>query len=127
MITRVGDPYIRIFEGPTPATGVRFVTSDSLPIRDDSKMDVLNLFALNPLHPNPAKLPDPLHVGRRVKFSWHLGFKEVYYTGVITSHYVDGDDCSGTWRGLKYGITRDDAPKGHEHYSVPVKYCELLD
>lgn len=83
-------------------------------------------YPLNPRHPNPEKLPDELDIGKRVRFQWHEGHKTVWYTGTITSHYIDGDDCSCSFGETKYGIKRDSASHGHEQYSEPVKYCELI-
>ena len=79
-------------------------------------------YSLNPVHPNPEKLPEILDVGKRATFTW--GSER--YTGTITQHLIDGDDCSGTFGEAKYCIERDNAPKGHSTYWVAVKYCELI-
>ncbi len=91
------------------------------PYRSGDQHEVVNLYALNPRHPNPEKLPEVLDVGKRVRFRWDI----VHYTGTITSHYIDGDDCSGSFGQAKYGI-KPDSESGLTGCSVPVKYCELL-
>jgi hypothetical protein len=79
--------------------------------------------------PSWAKpLPSPLHVGKRVRYQWHENGKEVYYTGTITSHYIDGDDCSGTYGEHRYGIKSDtSSPHKGGSCSCAVKYCQLID
>lgn len=70
-------------------------------------------------------LPSPLHTGKRVRFQWHVGRKEVYYEGYITDHYIDADDCSGSYGEHKYAI-KPDASSGLTGCSCCVKYCTLL-
>ena len=98
--------------------------------RDFSRSTSAPFYAFtSPGIPAYAKpLPDPLHIGKRVRYQWHENGKEVYYTGTITSHYIDSDDCSGTYGEHKYGIKSDMcSPHKGESCSCAVKRCQLFD
>lgn len=77
-------------------------------------------FALSPHHPNPEKLPEPTHVGRRFRIK---GKPEIH---TVRQCYVDGDDCSGTFGYVIYCYREGPGMDYNTSYSVPASRCELL-
>lgn len=70
------------------------------------------------------KLPEPLHVGRRVKVvkgGWQCEGK----TGTVTDHFIHGDDCSGHYGKACYTVQLDE--DGDGGYTVYSSDCILLD
>ncbi len=59
----------------------------------------------------------PSHIGRRAMI------KATREKGVITAHFIDRDDCSGTFQQECYEITRDDGVGLHRK---PISECELI-
>lgn len=98
----------------TPVNKVFYNIPDKFPLS----------YFCHPVHPNPEKLPTPLHIGRKVSFRDRRGDGKSFKTGVIMQHYIDGDHCSGSFGEAKYAIKCDD---DGEFFSTPVRYCKLLN
>ena len=73
----------------------------------------------SPVHPNPAKLPNPSHVGRRVRTADGR-------VGTIRHEWVDQNDCSGSWGTLRYDFG-DDHGTMNNSYSIDAASCTFLD
>jgi len=63
-------------------------------------------------------LPEKLDIGRRLRTSEAWGARE----GVITSQYINADDCAGYYGHHMYGYLAGDG----ETYSVPVSESQLI-
>ncbi len=75
---------------------------------------------------SPETLPAKLDVGRRIRVKGHNGVAHTWEgrTGVIRDHYIDADDCSGTWGKAKYAISND-VP--NHNFSISVLDVEFID
>lgn len=84
-------------------------------------------YRLNPRHPNPEKMPEVSHVGRRVR--WFSSGSTVkhpkYETGTVHSHYISGDDCSGYWGRQCYRVKQD--KNGELLSPLGPDVCEFID
>lgn len=79
----------------------------------------MNNFSISPGIPKWAPpLPAKLDIGKRVrviKGSW------TGWEGVVKTHYICADDCSGMFGQHKYGIEKENG----ERFSSLVSDCEL--
>jgi len=178
MINRIGmNDCFGMSIGPSPATGVPFVTGDMplfhLSLTSNERHDLLKLTAnesglfrkvyeastvyspraindftgtftligtgvndkwlaslgyrCNPVHPNPEKMPEVSHVGRRVRWfsSGSTTKSPKYETGTVHSHYVSGDDCSGYWGRQCYTVKQD--KNGELLSPLGPDCCEFID
>lgn len=89
---------------------VRSTASSNVHAFDWTRADIL-MSRPGGLYLNADKLPNPTHVGRRARSHDQ--------EGVITHHYIDLDDCSGTYTQAVYRID--------EGFRVAAKDCTLLD
>lgn len=69
------------------------------------------------------KLPDPSHVGRRVRVN--DGGNWDGWSGTISEQYIDADDCAGSYGKLRYAI-KEVAHNGY-HWSICAAQVEFID
>ncbi len=71
-------------------------------------------------------LPEKLHFGRKVKV---LKGRRAGEIGIVTDHWINGDDCSGGFGNHLYQLEGDLEKYGCKNNScaINVKDCELLD
>ena len=70
------------------------------------------------------KLPEKLHIGRKVKYQWDYERTQPYDTGAVISHYINNDDCSCRYGKIMYQVRRD---RDGQLHSVEARPCQLLD
>lgn len=83
-------------------------------------------FILSGLQPWMEKLPEKLHIGKKVKI---IKGKRVGEIGIVTDHWMNLDDCSGGYGNHLYQLEGDLEKFGCKNNScaIRVQDCEIID